>query len=161
GVTLRVGTGVYTPLSTLGRMTTFQLKNGVAIYGGYAGFGAVNPDMRNVGLYQTVLYGDIGAFGNSADNTYHVVTGSGTNSTAVLDGFVITGGNANGTTGGPINLGAGMLNASGSPTVANCTLTGNSATSFGGGMYNSAASPTLTNCTFSGNSVGSSGLGGG
>ena len=29
---------------------------------------------------------------NNGENSYHVVTGSGTDSTAVLDGFTITGG---------------------------------------------------------------------
>ena len=45
-----------------------------------------------------------------------------------------------------------MCNDSSSPTVTNCTFSGNSA-SRGGGMYNGSSSPRLTNCTFSGNSA--------
>ncbi|MEE9294690.1 MAG: right-handed parallel beta-helix repeat-containing protein [Phycisphaerae bacterium] len=97
---------------------------------------------------------------NNSENSYHIVTGSGTDATAVIDGFTITGGNADGTT--PDNRGAGLHNDSGSPTVTNCTFSGNSATSgsdnaYGGGMSNwSLSNPTVTNCTFSGNSASGS-----
>ena len=61
---------------------------------------------------------------------------------AVLDGFTVTGGD-------PI----GMRNTGSSPTVTNCTFSGNMA-GVGGGMANYVgASPTVTNCTFSGNSA--------
>ena len=63
---------------------TFQLLDGVTIKGGYAGYG----DVRDVEIYETILSGD--------NNRYHVVTGSGTGATAVLDGFTVTGGNADG-----------------------------------------------------------------
>jgi parallel beta-helix repeat protein len=50
--------------------------------------------------------------------------------------------------------GGGMYNESGSnPKVINCTFSGNSAGVFGGGMYNGEyTDPTVTNCTFNGNS---------
>jgi len=82
------------------------------------------------------------------ENTYHVVIGSGTNASAVLDGFTITAGNANGSW--PDYYGGGMFNyENSSPSLTNCTFTGNSAGSCGGGMWNYRSSPTLTNCTFS------------
>jgi len=72
---------------------------------------------------------------------------SGETSTTVLDGFTITNGTA--------SNGGGMYNNSSSPTVTNCTFSGNTATLYGGGgmanYYNS--SPTVTNCTFSGNTA--------
>ena len=56
--------------------------------------------------------------------------------------------------------GGGMYNDDySSPTVTNCTFSGNSAMTSGGGMYNDDSSPTLTNCTFSGNSASSDGGG--
>ena len=56
--------------------------------------------------------------------------------------------------GNTADLGGGMYNLNSSPTVTNCTLNGNTATEDGGGMYNrNFASPTVTNCTFSGNSA--------
>ena len=68
---------------------------------------------------------------------------------SVLEGFTITG-------GGGANDGGGMRNFKSSPTVTNCTFSGNTAKS-GGGMWNVLSSPTVTNCTFSGNSAGSGG----
>ena len=56
------------------------------------------------------------------------------------------------------NRGGGMYNYGGSPTLNNCTFTGNSAGG-GGGMFNATSSPTLTNCTFSRNSAHNEGGG--
>jgi autotransporter-associated beta strand protein len=147
GDSIRVGQGVYKPTTDTDRTASFALKNGVPIRGGYAGCGAADPDVRDVSRYPSVLSGDIGTVGSEADNSYHVVVGNGTDSTALLDGFTITGGNAN---GGPNDCGGGMYNEGSSPTLNNCTFTANSASS-GGGMCNSWSSPTLTNCVFAGN----------
>jgi len=127
------------------RTETFQLINGVAIKGGYAGVGEPDPNERNIELHETILSGDINTAGDNSDNSYHVVTGSGTDATAVLDGFTITAGNANGSN--PYDRGGGMYNYAGSPTVTNCTFNGNSAYD-GGGMYNYSSTPTVTNCAF-------------
>ena len=96
-VEIRVAKGVYMPdqgvSQTLGdQEATFQLINRVTLKGGFAGFGEPDPDDRNVAIYATILSGNL----NGDWNSYHVVTGSYTNETAVLDGFIITGGNANG-----------------------------------------------------------------
>ncbi len=82
---------------------------------------------------------------------------SGEGLDTVLDGFTITGGNANGK--GDDRRGGGMSNLFNSnPTVTNCTFSGNNAFGGGGGMQNTNnSSPTVTNCTFSGNTT----LGGG
>ncbi|NIQ75393.1 MAG: right-handed parallel beta-helix repeat-containing protein [Gammaproteobacteria bacterium] len=144
------------------RRSAFHLKNGVTIKGGFAGFGEPNPDARDVELYKTILSGDLD--GNDvqvsdpcdlqneptrAENSYHVVIGSGEDTTAVIDGFTITGGNANGSASQ--GSGGGMFNYNGNPTVTNCMLSGNSADSSGGGMYNYKSSPIVTNCTLTGN----------
>ncbi|MGA2498442.1 MAG: right-handed parallel beta-helix repeat-containing protein, partial [Tepidisphaeraceae bacterium] len=152
GDTIKVGQGTYKPTSGTNRAISFQLKTGVAIYGGYAGYGSPHPDTRSVMAYPTILSGDIGTIGNTADNSYHVVAAGGLSNTAVLDGFTITGGNAS-------DFGGGLYNNSGSPTISNCTLIGNSASMCGGGMYNVYSSPTLTNCTFIANSATSYGGG--
>jgi len=57
-------------------------------------------------------------------------------------------------------LGGGMYNVySSSPMVSNCTFSDNSSNA-GGGMFNSSSSsPTVTSCTFSGNSADSYGGG--
>jgi phosphohistidine phosphatase SixA len=82
-----------------------------------------------------------------ADNSYHVVTGSGTDETAILDGFNITAGNADGERDTPISRGAGLYNVSGRPSITNCKFGRNSA-SEGCGIYNSGSNPTLANCIF-------------
>ena len=134
---------------------TFNLINGVTIEGGYAGYGEPDPDSRNIELNETILSGDIGFLGYNPDNSYHVVTGSGTDPTAVLNGVIVTGGNADGGYP-PICFGGGMYNEYGSPTVINCTFSGNFSHN-GGGMYNYSGSSTLTNCIFSDNLAGDGG----
>ena len=165
-----VAQGIYKPdqggWNTPGdREATFQLISGVTIKGGYAGFGETDPDSRDIDAYETILSGDLN--GNDidindlsnlwdepsrAENSLHVVTGSGTDSNAIFDGFTITAGNANGPI--PDRRGGGMYNTSGSPKLNNCIFSENSARSSGGGMYNRySSSPIVANCTFSGNSA--------
>jgi hypothetical protein len=152
GDTINVADGTYKPASGTDRTISFQLKTGVGIYGGYAGYGAGNPDARDVTAYATILSGDIGVAGDSADNSYHVVVGSDADSTAILDGFTITAGNANGTS--PDDSGGGMLNSSGNATLVNCTFIGNSAYSKGGAIYDDVScSPALANCMFIGDTA--------
>ncbi len=147
------------------RMCTFLLKSGVVIKGGYAGFGQPDPNDRNIELYETILSGD--RAGNDIDvnvpcdlleeprridNFFHVVTASGTDDTAILDGFTIRGGNANETAYGGATEGGGMYNNSGNPKIINCIFRDNAAARYGGGIFNNnGSSPMLTNCTFSRN----------
>ena len=171
GDEIRVAGGIYKPNEGIigdipdQRALTFQLKNGVTIKGGYAGFGQPNPDNRNIEVYQTILSGDIrgndvdvndpeklGREPTRSENSYRVVTGSQTDATAIIDGFTITGGYANYDDFSQCN-GAGMFNDNGSPTVLNCTFIANFAGNgdgggLGGAMYNYGGSPTLTNCSF-------------
>jgi hypothetical protein len=144
---------------------TFTLKNGVALYGGFAGTETTRGG-RNWKTNVTVLTGDlanddagkvngvtVSAGQIVGTNSWTVVTGSGTTSATVLDGFTVTAGS-----GGTGGNGGGMYSSNGSPTVTNCTFSGNTATA-GGGMYNTGSSPTVTDCTFSGNSAGAQGGG--
>ncbi len=141
-----VAEGTYKPSAPGGRASTFLLKSGVEIYGGFAS-GEVSLGDRDVAGNPTILSGDIGAGGDNSDNCYHVVTGA---DSATLDGFTITEGNADGAA--PDNYGGGMYNSGVSPTVANCTFTDNTG-SWGGGMYNLLCSPTVTDCTFDSNAA--------
>ncbi|MHC4332836.1 MAG: right-handed parallel beta-helix repeat-containing protein, partial [Planctomycetota bacterium] len=80
---------------------------------------------------------------------YHVVQCvSGEDANTILEGFTITGGDANGLY--PNDRGGGMYCDSSSPTVTNCNFTGNWADYAGGGMYCNS-SPTVANCTFNNN----------
>ncbi|MHC4888950.1 MAG: choice-of-anchor Q domain-containing protein [Planctomycetota bacterium] len=168
-----VAEGIYKPDQGIGitpgdREATFQLKNGVSIKGGYAGFGEPDPNTRDIELYETILSGDL--YGDDIDvndpcdlwneptrseNSYHVVTGNETNGTAVLEGFTITGGNADGSAEDSYGryMGGGIYNDHSDPTLTDCTLIGNSAIGPGGGIHNDNSNSTLTNCTFIGNSA--------
>lgn len=145
-----VAAGGYRPSNTGDREATFQLESGVAIYGGFPYDGG-GWDDRDRETNITVLSGDLGILGVITDNSYHVVTGNGVDETALLDGFMIMGGYADGSA--PHNYGGGMYNNSSSPSLSNITFYGNSA-DYGGGMYNNTLSnPTLSNITFTGNSA--------
>ncbi len=156
-----VATGVYYPGSSGTNAATFTLKNNVGIYGGFIGNETVIGD-RDPMANTTTLSGDLDQSGTKNSNdAYHVVSSGETNSSAILDGFTITGGNA---TGGGINsVGGGMLcdgNASVSvnPTVVNCTFSDNSAAGNGGGVFiicdqtgGHSTAPKFLICKFYGN----------
>ena len=156
-----VATGTYTPAEPGGdRTATFQLISGVALCGGFAG-GETSPDQRDPEANVTVLSGDLNGddgpdFTPNGENSYHVVTGSGCDENTILDGFTITGGNAD-VSAYPYGWGAGVYTQAGSPTLIACTLTRNTARYLGGGMFNDDGSPTLINCVFAGNSAGNDG----
>ncbi len=154
-----VAQGVYKPTLTTTRTVYFQLKNGVEVYGGFSGAETL-LSQRNVAGNPTTLSGDL--LGNDAgnafgDNSYHVLQGAGTNASAVLDGFVVTAGNANSGTNNQ-DRGGGILCLSGaSPTIRNCTFTLNRCTFGGGAGYINASSPTFLDCVFDTNFGGSFG----
>jgi hypothetical protein len=140
------------PAGSGNRNATFQLINGVTLEGGFAGFGEPNPNARDIEAYETILSGDIGNIDDNADNSYSIVTGSGTDSTAILDGFTITAGNANGSA--PSQRAGGAIYCdSGSPTVTYCKMIGNSA-GYGAGVGNyNSSSPTISRCVFINNTA--------
>jgi len=91
---------------------------------------------------------------------YHVVQCvSGEGAKTILEGFTITGGNANGPQYPDDQFGGGMYNLHSSPTVKNCIFRSNNAKWCGGGMYNAGSSPTVTNCIFRSNSAERGGAG--
>ena len=122
--------------------STFALASGVALYGGFAGWETA-LEQRDIAANSTVLSGDIDQNGTLLNNAYHVVTGSGTDDTAVLDGFTVTAGSSP-------DDGGGIYIVSGSPTLTNATISGNAADN-GGGIYLSSSSPIITRSTVSGN----------
>ncbi|MBD2703545.1 putative Ig domain-containing protein [Spirosoma sp. BT702] len=152
-----VARGTYKPTTSNDRTIGFKMKNGVTIYGGFAATGTPTFAQRNPTSFTTVLSGDIGTVGTTGDNSYHVVNNdqTGIDNSAVLDGFVIRNGNANGT-GNDIE-GGGMINVLTSPTVRNCVFISNLASSYGGGMLNYSSSPIVTNCSFLNNSTNQGG----
>ena len=144
-----VASGTYTPTTPGGaRYVSFQLLDGVSLLGGFAG-GEGSAGQRDPDAHPTILSGDLNADDdgdlNRGDNSYHVVSGSGVDASAVLDGFVITGGQAD-------SNGGGLLIMGGSPTIRGCTFVDNVANSRGGAVANMAgANPSFTDCLFDSN----------
>lgn len=125
-----VAAGTYYPASDDDRYSSFDLVEGVSVYGCFDG-SENSLDERDCDNNETVLSGDIGIPNEISDNSYHVVTGA---DNAVLDGFTISYGNADGKT---INsmFGGGMLNNNTNPEVSNCVFKHNFAV-YGGAMFN-------------------------
>ena len=198
-VEIWVAEGVYRPDEGVGmvpssRTETYQLIDGVAVYGGFDGT-EILLEERDSANNVTVLSGDVD--GNDINvggivldpgnirgsNSYHVLIASSIGDTAVLDGFTITAGQANGSTPNQTDRGAGLYNDASSPTLVNLTFTGsfaenggglanvngsnppmsdvqfqsNTAGSLGGAIYNEASHPSLTGIQFQNNAAGSNG----
>lgn len=181
-----VAAGTYKPTTGTDRNISFAMKNGVAIYGGFAGNEEPNDFIdRDIVKNETILSGDIGVVSDNSDNTFQVVSNLSAlylNETAILDGFTITGGNANeawhfGRVGGgmynecsPVvrncvfrdnygRWGGGIYNYACVPLLINCAFAGNTCQHDGAGFNNNSAHPTVVNCTFFSNSGGGNGCG--
>jgi hypothetical protein len=172
GDTIWVAGGTYKPNRRANALTAitpndrdnaFVLKDSVLIYGGFAGT-EVTLSERDLSILQntSILSGDFNgddAFEysgdtlnivNNAENAYHVVVSVAQdpdpiNNYTRLDGFTITGGNANDAALTSITVdgynifryaGGGIINRNSSaPTMQNLVVTGNYAI-YGGGAYN-------------------------
>lgn len=111
------------------RDTSFALQNGVAIYGGFRGT-EKNRSERDPESKRTVLSGEIQQDADSTNNSYHVVSGSRTDSSAILDGVVVRDGQADGRRARA--YGGGLFVDRGGPTIRNVTFRGNFGTDGGG-----------------------------
>ena len=157
GFEIWVAQGTYKPTSTITRTIYFNIPNAVKVYGGFVGTETV-LNSRNFRTNTTILSGDIGVVNVTSDNSYHVVTFDGSSTITVLDGFTITGGNANfdsrrvgSSTANPstttIETGGGIVvqNAS-SPMITNCTIVNNAAVTGGGIYVGDASLPKIMAC---------------
>lgn len=151
---LWVAEGTYAPTLAVTadpRSKTFALRDGLALYGGFAGT-ELKLSLRDPASRVTILSGGPVPAGQA--NVYHVVSASGTDRTAVLDGFTVSGGYAarlNGPGPDSDNRGGGIWAEPGSPTLVNLRVIGNRAGS-GGGAYLSG-SPLITDSRFESNNV--------
>lgn len=164
-VQIWVAGGVYYPMRSDNpadaRSASFGLRNNVELFGGFAGTENF-VQQRDVQTNPTILSGDIGTNGDSSDNCYHVLVGSGCDRTSVIDGFTITKGNANGVTG-LLRHGGGLLIRGGRPTIRNCTFELNQAVIGGAvsclpaqsGTFSS--DPSFEGCVFDQNTATSRG----
>jgi len=168
-----VAAGIYYPTSQPNypvgsadpRFNHFTLKNGVSLYGGFAG-DETRVDQRDLVAYKTVISGDIdqndnvgengyvtsytGVVGENSYKLFYFPEGSTIDTTAVLDGFVLAGAVANSDVF-PYMGGAAMLCQGASPKVVNCEFYGNYAQSSGGAIWVKESQIIISKCSFSGN----------
>ncbi len=163
GNEIHVAQGTYTPdvgreVSRRDRLACFQLVDNVAVRGGYAGLGAIDPNERDIERYETILSGDLCANDPDfldfrdrrrpwppnplfLDNAEVIVRGSGITRTAVLDGFTMKWAYAGSPKGAMMNSGA-------SPTVMDCTFAENASVQ-GAALANYDGShPAVLKCRF-------------
>ncbi len=177
-----VKSGTYYPTTSTNRDSSFRIiKNGLKVYGGFAGTETA-LSQRNISANPTILSGDIGTLNDSTDNLYHVfviappASLTAIDTSTVLSGFTITRGEGN-TAGGLVTYGgAGAFRDNGgglnicarnaltcSPRIDSCTFTKNTS-DVGGGLLTSCHSggtskAIITACTFSDNRAISNGGG--
>ena len=181
-----VARGTYNPLyspedgagfgTDKNRDNAFLIVNNVSLYGGFTGT-ETSISQRDLSMInnKTILSGDLNSnditanddvqtiTGNN-ENTYHILIGAGSELYPIdnvkINGFTITGGNANNSGSIIVNdrtinrdSGGGIyiVNYS-SPELTNVTISKNKADYQGGGIYNDGfSSPKLINVTISKN----------
>ena len=167
GYQIWVKEGTYYPSLERGgsgvRFKTFQMIDGVAIYGG---FDLTTPEAtfadRAIKDNPTILSGDLDvndlysgtgstlSISNNSGNSYSVVRNdvvvAAVGPTAILDGFIIKGGNADGVTSLTYG-GGGMHNNATNPTIRNCRFEYNSA-KYGGAFFSYNSTSAFYNCVF-------------
>lgn len=149
-----VAAGQYKPTSGTTRTISFALRNGVNVYGSFAGT-ETTVDERDILANPTTLNGDIGEIGLASDNSHSVVTANNITTSIVLDGFRIqNGNNTNGTHGGGLRV----TNALGGELlVRNCRFLNHQSVNYGGAIYLAAANLTVERCEFLNNSSSNGG----
>ncbi|MGO3719195.1 MAG: HYR-like domain-containing protein, partial [Mesonia hippocampi] len=154
------------------RDNAFVMVKNVQLYGGFDPANNITDLTHTRDFSETtgsILSGDFNnddvvtgggaslSFSNNTENAHHIVIATDDVGSALLDGFSLIGGNADGNISTNITVngqiiwkadGGGIYNHSSSPSLSNLTITENTAAINGGGMCNEYSSPILTNITF-------------
>jgi len=148
-----VKAGTYYPdLGSGLQQMAYYLRDDLALYGGFDGTETMR-DQRDPTANPTILSGDIGAAIDGSDDTNNVVMARGVGATAILDGFTITGGNADTLDLYFSDTGAGIRCDGAGPTIANCRVADNAARNAAGMAVYDGAAPAISGCTFTDNAA--------
>ena len=167
-----VAAGIYKPnnpindplnnaINLTSRISTFTMKSGVKLYGGFPDSGSPSFTDRDFDAFETQLSGDIGVIDSNADNCFHVCFFPDTDG-ALLDGFTVIGGHANGHANQFEHLifipslsleitnyqGGGLYIHGGNNTISNCRIIENRSLFAGGGIFSDGGNHTFTNNEF-------------
>ncbi|MDI9370216.1 MAG: right-handed parallel beta-helix repeat-containing protein, partial [Synergistota bacterium] len=135
--------GVYNIRRSGGGPSTFRLRKGVSIYGGFKGDES-SRDERDPSAHVTVLSGN--------ELSCNAVTiAEDADETTVLDGVRVMNGDARNHPPS-YNSGGGVYIEDGAPTVSNCLFLNNKARK-GGAVFCKKGSPRFVNCVFDGNTA--------
>lgn len=156
-----IAKGVYKPTDNRNRNVSFNLKNSVDVYGGFAGDES-NLNQRDIDRNETILSGNIGRESRDNDNSYQVVKAIDLTEETRVDGVTIAEGYS-------LNIpndsnrrhyGAGLFANNSNLVLSNLKVADNQA-QFGGGIVilgnNSQA--TLVNNIFTDNTANRGGGG--
>ncbi|MCB9080576.1 MAG: hypothetical protein H6555_02580 [Lewinellaceae bacterium] len=157
GTQIWVATGTYLTTASNDRSASFRIPSDIILLGGFAGT-ETSSSQRDWNKYPTVLSGEIGSLASADDNAFTVMYTSRASANTIIDGFVITGGNANqsireghiqSSGGGWFNDGS---NGTSSPVVKNCLFIDNQglygAAIFNHGSMGSCNGTRIENCRF-------------
>lgn len=133
---------------------TFDLPDGVKIYGGFAGT-ETQLSQRNPAPNQSFLSGSVG-LPTTDDNAWHVIMAWGCGSSTLLDGFTITGGNADAPASAWDGYGGGAYIRESQLTIRNCNFVGNRGWR-GGAIAIQDSTPRIEDCYFMLNTAEQSG----
>jgi hypothetical protein len=145
------------------RNATFTLKNGLAIYGGFAGTETILDD-RDWRTNITILSGDIGLSGVATDNSFHIISLRSISDVRV-DGFTVSDGFMAATDVVDARAGAGIfMSRTSNITLDHLRIINNTAVGSGpeispgsgGGIYveRTTGTTSLTNSIFQNNHAG-------
>ena len=147
GDEIRVAAGTYKPSKRTTpsdpRSATFQLNDGVSVYGGFAG-GETTREERDWTAHVTRLSGDLlgdddPILVHTSDNCYYVVVPVSTSTRSTLDGFAVTGASG----------GSSVYVYNVETAVRNCRLVDNCAGAAGGiAAHCDNHSVVIDHCTF-------------
>ncbi len=154
-----VAEGIYRPTAGFNRSISFEIPEGVQVFGGFEG-SEKSVEERQLAQRPTILSGAIGK-SEKGDNSYNVVTFRSVSDRTALDGFIVTEGWANGDADqGKSERSGGAVYIDGSkgrsnPTIRNCAFIDNFAKD-GGAIFINArnggtANPKFLNCQFENN----------
>lgn len=151
-----VAAGTYVSTGAGGpQSATFLVGDGVAMYGGFAGF-ETSLDQRDPVAHPTILSGDINGddqwtpdFNIFTLNCWNIVTMLDVGSDTRIDGFEFRTGHFMGAPS-PLQRGAGIHMANSSPTISGCTFS-HCVAAAGGAIHCAGGAPTLIDCSFESN----------
>lgn len=138
--TIKIAKGVYYT-SAASVDSSFCVRNGSAILGGYPNTGNPVDSLRDPVMNPVVLTGNIGNLADSSDNANHVISLVYVDGSSVLDGLTIQDGFSRVQSGDASQQSGGGIQVIGSDVqINNCIVRKNFASGDGGGLFISSSS---------------------